>query len=398
MRHGWIALLLLSALPLWAQDSGQPSTANPDDKSSVEPFESIEVGGPSDGAYLPLALGRDRTGWGLRARMSIGWDSNIYKVAQDDDSALFGDAVADAYFGANLGMLAAGVRGLAAGRLYFGEPDADMWDVKLGGFLKMPYADGGWGAGVSADVLYQQLQTYEIASTISRQDDLRASGTVARAHLGYAFSIFVFEAGLHGQNTEFSEEGGLPSNDSWQTGIDLGLYMRLAAVELRPWVDFSYEWFREQRDRDEYGQLLNNDDALQLLEVSYGLDFAVDLSVIEIQGRAYARRQDDSAAGFERWWQYGLRGAADLNLDSARVTFGLHLWTREYDKRPDIDSVTGEESTTFERYSQYWGEVAVNVLGPFSLGVRAVYTRRISTITGQGFEATEILIFAEISF
>jgi hypothetical protein len=240
MRSLLIALLtVVAAGPALAQESPTPTSASKDDSDSIAPFDGIDVGGAADGAYLPLALGRDRIGWGLRARLSFGWDSNIFKVDRHDDSAMFGDAIADAYIGIGTAKVAVGVRGLVAGRLYFGEPDADQYDVKLGGFFKIPYGDGGLGMGISADILYQQLQLYEVASTVTRQDDLRAGGVIGRAYMGYAFSRFALEVGVHGQSDNYSEESTNPSYDNWEIGIDLGIYMDLYALQLRPFVDFS---------------------------------------------------------------------------------------------------------------------------------------------------------------
>lgn len=393
------ALIFLAACPLQAQEPVGPAKADKDDGKSIAPFEGIDVGGVADGAYLPLALGRDRTGWGLRARLSMGWDSNIFKEERDDEEALFSDLAADAYFGANLGKVAAGVRGLLAGRLYFGEPDADEYDMKLGGFFKVPYGDGGLGMGISADILYQQLQTYEITSALTRQDDLRAGGTIGRAWMGYAFSRFAFEVGVHGQSDNFSEEATNPSYDNWEVGVDIGLYMDLYAIQLRPFVDFSYEWFRDQLDRDDFGAVVTDEDALALLKLYYGLDFAVDLAVFEAQGRVYAKRQDDSNAGFDRYWQYGLDAAADINvIGILRFTVGAQVWYREYEDRVDVDPSTGATSTTIERYGRFWGEGSFSIVGILHVGLRYVYERRDSDIPDGGFDANEITIFVEVDF
>ncbi|MCL4732046.1 MAG: hypothetical protein KJ044_16630, partial [Planctomycetes bacterium] len=69
---------LVLALPLAAQ-----SASASDEKKPVEPFADLEVGGVADGQYLPLALGRDRTGLGLRTRASVGWDNNIFKEVRN---------------------------------------------------------------------------------------------------------------------------------------------------------------------------------------------------------------------------------------------------------------------------------------------------------------------------
>ena len=390
------ALLVFFAHAAPAQDS--PSSPGTSETDAIAPFDDVEVGGAADGAYLPLALGRDRTGIGLRARLSFGWDSNVHKVDRHDDSAAFGDAIAQAHFGLDLGKIAAGVRGLAAGRAYFDQPDGDLWDLRLGGFLKIPYGEGGLGMGLSADVLYQQLQTYQITSEVARRDDLRAAGVISRAWMGYSFSRFALEAGLRGKSEDFTEEPGEPSHDNWEVALDLGLYMDLYALQLRPFVEVSYTWFRDQFDRDEMGVPLSDEDKLQLLKFYYGADFGLNLKVFSVLGRAYTMRQDDGAEGFERYWQYGVRAAADINLVLARLTVGGHLWWREYSDRVDLDPQTGERSTTTERYARLWVEFAYGVAGPLSVGLRYVFERRDSDIDNGGFAANEIALFVEVKF
>ncbi|MBX3475275.1 MAG: hypothetical protein KF754_12895 [Planctomycetes bacterium] len=395
------AVLLALAGQMHAQGNTSPTT-NPDARESIEPFSDLEVGGVADGQYLPLSLGRDRTGLGLRTRVSFGWDSNIFKEDRNDDTGLFGDAVGEAWVGHNFGLIALGVRGKVAGRLYFGEPDADQWDMKLGGFVKVPYGGGGWGFGISADVLYQQLQTYELTGPLTRQDDLRASGGVARIHVGYAVSFLIFELGLHGKTTDFSEENKVPSYDNWDVGLDFSIYMSLwDIVELRPYVDFSYLWFRDQIDLQDDGTLLSQTDDLQLLVLDYGVDFKVDLGFIEAEGRVYAIRQDDSAAGFNRYSQYGLRGAVDFNFyEPLRITAGIQFWHREYDDRIDVDSLEpgSTQKTTFERYAMLWGEVAYNVYSYLYLGGRYTYARRMSDINTGGYAVHTAALFLELNF
>lgn len=402
MKH-WLMVTLMALLPTALSGQGTtPASASPESGEPVEPFADFEVGGVADGQYLPLTLGRDRTGLGLRTRASFGWDSNIFKEDRDDDTGLFGDAVGEAWVGHNFGVIALGARLSVAGRLYFGEPDADQWDMKLGGFFKVPYGGGGWGFGISADVLYQQLQTYELTGPLTRQDDLRASGGIARIHVGYSVSFVVFELGVHGKTTDFSEEQTVPSYDNWDIGMDFSVYFNAwDVVELRPYVDFSYEWFRDQLDLQDDGTALAQEDDLQLLKLDYGVDFRVDLGVIEAEGRAYSMRQDDSAAGFNRYWQYGVRGAIDFNFyDPLRITVGLHLWHREYDDRVDVDSLDpgSTEKTTFERYGMVWGEVAYNVYSYLYLGGRYSYARRMSDINTGGYTVHTAAIFLELGF
>jgi hypothetical protein len=396
----WLVILaLILAAPLCAQETTPSSTEPGGDEDSVDPWADFEVGGVQDGSYLPLAIGRDRTGLGLRIRGSFGWDSNIFLEDKDDDTGLYVDAASYAYVGANFGFVSLGARAQLAGRLYFGEPDAGMWDLKLGGFFKIPY-NGGFGFGVSADVLYQQLHTYEITGPITRQDDLRASGAIGRAYVGYQVSFVIFELGFTGQTTDFTEERDVPSLDSWTIGTDFSVYLKFwDFFELHPYVGLEYEWFRDQVDIQDDGTPLSDDDKLQLLKFNYGADFKLNLPFIEAQGRVYSIRQDDSAAGHDRYWQYGVKGAADLNLVGAiRLTVGGHFWTREYDDLKDVDDTTADEKTVHERYLQGWVELAWNFWEFMSVGARYVYTRRASDIDNAGYADHDISVFLEIGW
>jgi hypothetical protein len=395
----WLVILALFAAPIFAQEDTPSSTEPGGDEEAVDPWADFEVGGVQDGVYLPLSLGRDRTGLGLRVRGSFGWDSNIFLEDRDEDNALFVDAAGQTYVGANFGICSLGARALIAGRLYFGEPDATLWDLKLGAFFKVPY-NGGFGFGISADALYQQLHIYEVTGPITRQDDLRASGYIARAYIGYQVSFVIFELGFTGQTTDFSEEKDIPSLDSWTIGTDFSIYLKFwDFLELRPYVEFNYEWFRDQVDIQDDGTPLSDDDKLQLLKFTYGCDFKLNLPFLEAQGRAYSMRQDDAAAGHERYWQYGVKAAADLNLvGEVRLTFGGHYWTREYDDREDIDNTTEGEKTVHERYLQGWVEAAWNFWEFMWAGARYVYTRRSSDIDNAGYADHEISVFLEIAW
>lgn len=399
----WLLILaLLFAAPGFAQQDGASSGTDPDSsEESVDPWADFDVGGLADGEYLPLSLGRDRTGIGLRARGAFGWDSNIFKEDKHDDTGLYIDGASYAYAGMDLGLFAIGARGQLAGRLYFGEADADLWDLKLGGFFKLPY-NGGFGFGISADVLYQQLQTYEITGPLTRQDDLRASGAIARAYVGYEVGGFIiFELGFTGQTTDFTEERDIPSADSWTIGTDFGVYFDIfGIIELHPYVAFDYEWFRDQLDVQDDGTPLSTEDKLQLLKFNYGSDFKVNLPFIEVAGRAYSRRQDDAAAGFERYWQYGLYGAADLNLvGDVRLTVGGHFWTREYDDRVDVDNVgINGTKTVQERFLKAYVELAWNFWEFFAVGARYSYTRRTSDIDNAGYAVNDVTAFLEIGW
>ncbi|MCA8910161.1 MAG: hypothetical protein KDB82_00530 [Planctomycetes bacterium] len=402
MAKWLIILAVLLAAPVYAQQEGGNSGTDPDSNAEpVDPWADFEVSGLADGEYLPLTLGRDRTGIGLRARGSFGWDSNIFREDKDDDTGLFIDGASYAYAGLNLGLFSIGARGQIAGRLYFGDPDADRWDVKLGGFFKMPY-NGGFGFGISADVLYQQLTTYEVTGPLIRQDDLRASGAIARAYVGYEVAGFIiFELGFTGQTTDFTEEQQIPSLDSWTIGSDFGIYFDiLGFLELHPYVAFDYEWFRDQLDLQDDGTPLSTEDKLQLLKFNYGSDFKLNLPFIEAAGRVYSIRQDDSAAGYERYWQYGLRAAADLNLvGDVRLTVGAHFWTREYDDRVDVDNVgVNGTKTVQERYLNGYVELAWNFWEFFAVGARYAYIRRTSDIDNAGYAQHEITAFLEIGW
>jgi hypothetical protein len=392
----WLFALLLFSAPLFGQRSGDADPSSDDEP--VDTWQDFEVGGLADGEYLPLTLGRDRTGLGLKIRGAMGFDNNVFKEDRNVDGAFLMDGMAYAYVGANFGLLSLGARGHLAGRLHFGEPDADMWDMKLGGFIKMPYAGGGFGFGISGDALYQQLQTYEIAGPLVRQDDLRAGGYIARAHLGYAVGFIILEGGITGQISDYSEEKNLRSLDNWELGADLGVYLDFfGVVRLHPYVKFDYNWFRDQVDVQDDGTPLSDTDKLQLLTLSYGADFEIDFGFFRAQGRAYGDRQDDSAAGFARYWQYGIRGAADFVMISGiRLTVGAHFWTREYDDRDDFDN--GQPTTLNERYFDGWAEMAWNFWEFFSVGGRYRYTRRISGLDNGGYAAHEITGFLEIAF
>lgn len=395
----WLAiLLLLLAAPMYAQDGDSTDAGSGTDP--VDRWSDFEVGGTADGFYLPLRLGRDRTGLGLRLRGAFGWDDNIFKEDRNEDSEFFMDGGGQVHAGHNFGLFSVGVRGLVAGRMYFGDPDANQWDLKLGGFFKVPY-NGGFGFGVSGDILYQQLQTYEIAGPLVRQDDLRASGAIGRAHVGYQVANFlVFELGFTGQTTDFSEERDIRSLDSWTIGTDFGAYIDiLGFMQLHPYVAFDYEWFRDQLDRNPDGTEHRDKDKLQLLMMDFGSDVYIDFFFIELAGRAYVKRQDDSAAGFNRYWQYGVNATADFSMVSEiRLTVGLNYWLREYDDRINFDFSRDTRSTLHESYFKGYTELAWNFWEFFHVGARYTYERRISGIDNGGYAANEITVFIEVAW
>ncbi|MCL4731407.1 MAG: hypothetical protein KJ044_13335, partial [Planctomycetes bacterium] len=232
--------------------------------------------------------------------------------------------------------------------------------------------------------------------------DLRASGGIARVHVGYSLSFLIFELGFTGKTTDFSEENAVPSYDNWEIGSDFSVYINAWDVlEIRPYIEFSYAWFRDQFDLQDDGTLLRQEDDLQLLKFNYGADVRLDIGLIEAEARVYSLRQDDSAAGFNRYWQYGLRGALDLNLyEPLRITFGLDAWHREYDDRVDVDSLDPDSTvkTTFERYAMLWTEVAYNVYSFLYLGGRYSYSRRISDVNAAGYAVHTATLFVELNF
>ncbi len=397
MRTWFLLIAVLAAAPLMAEDTS-PDNAE-EGKEPIDPWEDFEVGDKTDGAYLPLTLGRDRTGLGLRTRMSFGWDSNVYKVDRNQDNAFYLDGAAFGYVGVDFGAVALGARGMLAGRLHFGETDADMWDMKLGGFVKLPYGGGGWGFGISGDILYQQLQTYELLGPITRQDDLRAAGAIARAYVGYKWGGFmILELGFTGKTEDFTEERELTSVDNWEIGTDFSIWFNFFdVIAIKPYIKFDYQWFRDQLDTQDDGTPLSTEDKVQLLKFDYGADLDLDFGFIRATARAYSLRQDDSAAGFLRYWQYGIRGAIDFMMVGAvKLSAGGHFWTREYDDRVDLD--TGEPMTLFERYFSAWVELSWNFWEFMDLGARYRYSRRISGLNNGGYADHDLSVFLGISF
>lgn len=393
----WLLLICLAvAAPMYAQD--KPAKKDADNEEPIDPWADFEVGHATDGAYLPLSLGRDRTGLGLRSRMGFGWDSNVFKEDRHEDNAFFIDGAAYGYIGHDFGAFALGARGMIAGRLNFGEPDASMWDIKLGGYFKIPYGGGGFGTGISADVLYQQLQTYEIFGPLTRQTHLRAAGAIARAYVGYKVGGFlIFELGFTGKATDFSEEKTIDSPDSWEIGADFSVWLNFFdVIALKPWVRFDYEWFRDQLDFRTDGTLIKPEDNLQLLKLDAGVDADINLGFIRATGRVYTRRQDDSAAGLLRYWEYGVNAAIDfMMVGNVKLSGGTHLWMREYDK---LEDTSEGKATLLEQHGAFWGEISWNFWEFLDLGARYRYTRRISGIDNGGYATHEVFVFLGVTF
>jgi hypothetical protein len=381
--------MLYFALPAFAQTDR--------DAEPIDPWEHFEVGSLAEDPYLPLRLGRDLTGFGLRARAALGWDTNIFREENDARDGFLLDGMARVHAGARAGLVAFGARGHAAARLYFGDADADTWDIKLGGFAKVPYSLGGLGFGISGDALYQRVHVYEITSAVERRDDLRATGAIARAHAGWAFSLVTFELGVTGEAHDFTETGGEESLDHWKLILDASAtFAFYDTIRLKPYVQTDYVAFRDLVERNVDGS--ERDDNLDLLRFEYGGEIDLELGFMRAHGAVYGRRQDDGAAGFERYWQFGARAAATIFLvGDAYFTTGGEIWTREYDKRPATDS-DGNQSKLIERHVMIWGELGWNFWEFFSLGARYRYTRRVSGLDGGGYIASEAMVFLEIEF
>ena len=380
-----LALLLLLAAPLAAQDD--------DDEELFG--EGWHVGGPADAAYQQLSRGEDRTGYTLEARVSTGFDSNIFFEDRGEDGNFFMDAVAHAHFGLELGMARAGVRGLLAGRVYPGEVDATLWDMTLGGFADVP-VDGGLGYGVTGDAIYRQLAWYEIRGPITRADDLRMVGVSTRAWIGYAVTEWVvLEMGATFVIDDYTEEKRLDSLDSWEIKADFGVRLDLRLVKLRPYVSLDYESFREQVDFKANGIPKKSD--LDLIKFDIGAAFDLHIWKLESHGNVYIKRQDDSSSGFDRYMQYGVRGVADLDLDEKYILrAGFDIWTREYEDR--VDPGTVGASTVFERNLSIHLDLGYNFWEFFNAGIRWQWDRRTSDLDNQGYSNTQVSVFLEIDF
>jgi hypothetical protein len=384
-----VLLLLVASAPLAAR----MQTVERDDP--IDRWNHFIVGGIDDRRYLPLTLGPDRTGLGLRVRTSMGWDDNIYRMDRNEDQALFMDGFGDIYSGANFSMLSVGARLQASGRVYFGEPEASLWDLRLGAFVKKPY-DGGLGFGVTGDALFQQIPAYEIGGPIERRDALRAYGVTARGYAGVALTeALIAEAGLRGQITEFSEREEFESLDSWEIGLDAMLYIHLLNfAQVRPYLIVDYESFRELEERRTDGTERTRSEELELLKFKFGVDAKIDLGFAHLAGGAYGKRTDDSAAGFIRHWEFGLQAAADLFMvDGWRLSLSADMWNREYDDRVETP---GE--TVTERYLRAYGELAWNMWEFVHVGGRYTYERRISSISNGGYATNEAVVFLEFIF
>jgi hypothetical protein len=390
----WVLILTAGvlALPLFAQ---RGRSTDPEFDDLRDQWEYFDVEGIQGGAFLPLRLGRDRRGVGLRARASVGWDDNLFRTEQDREQALFADAGGDAFLGSRVGPVVAGVRGLAAGRVHFGDKDADMWDLKFGAFLRVPY-DGGIGFGLSADALYQQLQTYEVTGPLVRRRGLKVGGAIARAHVGLDLGRVIPEVGLTGTAKDFSEESDIRSLDHWSMTLDAGAYLDLGLLRVRPYASLDYSDFRDQVERRRDGSRRDDNDGLSLISFDYGLEVQLELGVLRAGGEAYAVRLDDTAGGFDRYWQFGARGAAALDLTPlVMFTAGADVWSREYDVRL---AEPGSGRSAIERYGGFYGELSWNFWEFFHLGGRVAWARRTSSIPEGGYREHQVWAFLEARF
>ncbi|MHC4841845.1 MAG: hypothetical protein ACYTDT_12985, partial [Planctomycetota bacterium] len=340
----WLAILLVAcAMPVMAQDEA--------DEPESGDWEQFDISTPGQDAYSAVRLGKDKTGFGLVTRLSFGYDDNIFKVDRHDDAAMYGDLLAQAWFGADLGVVSAGARMSVSGRMHFLQDnanDADMFDVTLGGFVKLPYGGGGWGAGLSADLLYSQLQWYEIGGPITRRDDMKVAAGIGRAYVGYKlWGFFIPELAVTGWTEDFNEEENIPSFDSITYRIELGFAMDVAGiVEVRPYGTLDWENFREQLDIDDDGSIAPSADEIALLNFTAGADVKADLLLLNVIGKVWWERQDDSHQGFLRSNTYGVTGVVEIPIIPV-IDFvgGATIWSREYEKAPDSDG-----STAFERH------------------------------------------------
>lgn len=400
MRLLPILVMLICCAPLFSQaDSGgtTPPPDKKDEKSSVEGYNKEEKGPPS---FSP-----NKIGWGLSARIGVGYDTNIFKEDRNEDSGWFGDGRAAAYFGVNLAdVLQLGVEGRAHGRFYFGQDDAhdaNIFELFGAAFLQHAVKDTGFGGGLRVEAFYDQQQWYEIYGPITRQDDLRRVQFYARSWFDWAPTKWLLlQWGLYTRLTDFTEDElsgniKLPSNDSWLIGIDFRPELRFwEFLNIGPYILFEYEWFRDQFDIHP-DTLAFKSDKLQLLRYEFGAQAKLRFwSVNQTSAKVYARRQDDSAQGFNRYWTYGLQAQTNFNFYIVRLGGGVDLWTREYDARRINPGVfTTNSDTVFERYFAFNIDVAVNFFWTLEVGARYEFQRRTSLLDGEGFAAHQITLY-----
>lgn len=403
MKTLLVFALLLLAAPAFAQgESGgnTPPAESKESKSSPNGYNDKEK--KEEG---PLDFSPNRLGWGLSARLGFGYDTNIFKVDRDEESGWFGDGRAAAYFGVNIAnALQLGFEGKAGGRFYFGREDAhdaNLFSLWGAAFLEHRAQPGGFGGGLRVEGEYEQRQFYEIYGPITRQDDLRRANFFARTWFDWLpVKWLLLDWGLYGRLTDFTEDEfsgnfKIPSNDSWMFGVDFRPELRFwEFLTIGPYILFEYEWFRDQFDIHP-DNLTFDDDKLQLLRYEFGARARLRFfTVNQTTAKIYARRQDDSAQGFLRYWTYGLQAQTNFNFYIVRIGGGIDLWTREYDARRSDSSVfTANSDTVFERYFSFNVEVAVNFFWTIEAGARYRFERRTSLLDNEGYVVHEITAF-----
>ncbi|GIK53643.1 MAG: hypothetical protein HUU03_08115 [Planctomycetaceae bacterium] len=402
----WLIAALLCCTPVLAQGDLGAATPPPADKPSEKPQDKDK----QEEDRGPLTFSRDRVGWGISARAGVGFDTNIFKEDRNEDSGWFADGRAAAFFGVNIAdIIALGVEGRASGRLYFGQDDAEdanIFDLWLAAFLKHPVDKPGFGGGIRVEALYDQQQNYEIVGPLTRQDDLRRGDFRARSWFGWMpAGVLYLEWGLSARLTDYSEEenpeagdvlgvNSLGSKDSWEFGIDFSPELRFwQFFTVGPYIMFQYEWFREQFDLhpDTFSA---NGDKLQLLRFEYGAKARLRFwGFHQSYAKIYARRQDDSAQGFNRYWQYGLMVQTEFKFAIVRIGGGFDVWTREFDERADPDVLGASRESVFERYLGINVELGVNFVWTLEVGARYDFQRRTSDLNNEGYLAHQVSLF-----
>ncbi|MEE9311802.1 MAG: hypothetical protein V3V10_05245 [Planctomycetota bacterium] len=386
-------LLVVFSAPVFAQ--AEPAPAEQSDTTNWEEFD-IET--PGQNAYSPVRLGTDKTGLGIVSRLSFGFDDNIFKVDRHDDSAIFGDLFAEAWLGQNLAVVTVGGRFSVAGRMHFFQDDAEdanMFDVTIGGFVKLPYGTGGFGAGFSADLLYNQLQWYEIGGPITRRDDMKTAAGIGRAYVGYKmYGMMIPELSVTAWSQDFNEEENIPSFDSITYRVEFGVAVDLLVVEVRPYGTMDWENFREQLEIDDDGRIAPTADELALLNFTAGADVKADFLLLDVVGKVWWERQDDDHQGFLRYNEYGATAVVQIPIIPL-IDFvgGGTVWSREYEKAPDSDG-----ATAFERSLQLWGEAKYELYTFLYLGGRYSYQRRTSDFDGGGFASNQMSLFVQAAW
>lgn len=401
MRHWLVAALLLLSAPVFAQSDSGGATPPPADKPADKPAsgEKSESEKEDEG---PLTFSPNRTGWGFLVYGGIGYDTNIFKEDRDEQESFFLDGRAAAYFGVNIAkVFALGVEGRARGRIHFSDQDANTFELFLAAFLEKPAEESGaFGAGLRVEGLYDQQQYYEIFGPITRQDDLRRGEYRARSWFAWMPTGFLrFEWGLALRLTDFTEDknalgSSIASKDSWEFTGDFMAELRFwKFFNIAPYIRFDYEWFREQFDLhpDDFSV---DGDKLQLLRFEVGAKAKLRLwSFNNTSARVYARRQDDSAQGFDRYWQYGLQAQTMFNVSIVRFGGGFDVWTREFDERIDPDFSSASRESVFERYLAIHAEIAVTFVWMLEVGIRYEFQRRTSDLNNEGYLDHQFLIF-----